>query len=80
MRETGTFHPSGKARQQQEGNREKVQAPRAGLGGFGVGVRAARAPLLPRSPARCSEKASFPSQISCLGFRRPEQGAEGAQE
>ena len=59
MRETGTFHPSGKARQQQEGNREKVQAPRAGPGGFGVGVPAARAPPPPAAQPGAARRPHF---------------------
>lgn len=74
---TGTFHPSGQARKQEGGNRERGYGRQGLPWGFGVGCRL---PGLPSSPARCGSKASFPSQISCSGFRRPGQGAGGAQE
>lgn len=69
---TGSFHPSVRP-----GNGGRVLVPRAGLGGLAAGC------VLPGPPfslARCSWKASFPPQISCLGFRRPGPGAGGAQE
>lgn len=77
-RETGAFHTSGEARQQEEGNRER-RCRRQGWPGR-VWRGGACCWGSPPSPARCRKKASFPSQISCLGFQRPEQGAEGAQE
>lgn len=74
--ETGTFHPSGEARKQEEGDGEGC-GRRGPPWGAGRGVRAARAPFQ-RSQVRLDGLISISDQL--LGLPEASQGVGGAQE